>query len=139
MQPIPSSPLDARPPASSRRTFPADDDLRRGILAGLMPLARLVVLLGVALALPAVTRLVTSSQAFGVQQTVAVITFVVGLLLAAGVYAISIVGVYRRMQAWREAGRGVPATAALWTLVVTALVVVAPVVVATALPQHPAP
>lgn len=133
-----SSPVSATTPAPQHRPFPGGD-LRRGILAGLVPLAGLIVLFAIALALAIATRLVTGSLAFGVRQVATVIALAVGLVLAAVVYAISIVGVYRRMRAWREAGRDVAAAAALWTLAVTALIVLAPVIVAAVLPQHPAP
>lgn len=110
-----------------------------GVLAGLMPLIRLVILFAIALVLPTVARLVLSSADFGTQQAVVLIATAVLLLAAAVLYAVSLVGTFRRMRAWRESGQGTQATAALWTLVVTALVVALPVVVAALWPQHPAP
>lgn len=114
-------------------------ELGGGILAGFVPLVRLILMLVVALALPLVTRLVTGSQSFAVQQSATVIALAVGLVLAAIVYAVSLVGAFRQLRAWREVGRGVSATASLLALAATVLIVALPIVVAAVLPQHPAP
>jgi hypothetical protein len=114
-------------------------ELGRGILAGFVPLVRLIVMLIVAFALPLVARLVTGSQSFAVQQSAAVIAFAVGLVLAAIVYAVSLVGAFGQLRAWREDGRDISATSALWMLALTALIVALPIIVAAVLPQHPAP
>jgi uncharacterized membrane protein YidH (DUF202 family) len=135
MQPSISSPS-----AQPQHRYPAPHgDLRRGSLAGLIPLLRLIVMLAVAVALPLIARLVTGAQTFATQQSAVVIAFAVGLVLAAVVYTASLVGVFRRLRTWREDGRDVSATAALWMLAVTALIVALPVIVAAVLPQHPAP
>ncbi|HEX6800600.1 MAG TPA: hypothetical protein VF116_23005 [Ktedonobacterales bacterium] len=115
------------------------DDVRRGLLAGLTPLIRLVVLFAIALALPTVARLALGAQGFATQQEVEVIALAAMLLVAAIVYAASLVGVFRRMRSWRESGHTTQATAALWTLAATALIVALPVVLAALWPQHPAP
>lgn len=117
----------------------SENTVGRGLLAGLMPLIRLVVLLALAVILPLIARLVLGGQGFATQQEVAVIALVVMLLIAAIVYTISLVGVFRRMREWRESGKWASATAALWALVATALIVVLPVIVAVLWPQHPAP
>lgn len=114
-------------------------DVRRGLLAGLTPLIRLIVLFAIALALQTIIRFALSSQSFAAQQEVEVIALAAMLLMAAIVYAASLVGVFRRMRAWRESGYAAQATAALWMLVVTALIVTLPVIVAALWPQHPAP
>lgn len=111
----------------------------RGVLAGLMPLIRLVIVFAIMLALPTVARLALSSAGFATQNEVEIIATAVLLLVAAIVYTASLAGAFRRMRTWRESGRGAQATAALWTLVATALVVALPVIVAVLWPQHPAP
>ena len=111
----------------------------RGLLAGLTPLIRLVVLLALALALPTVARLALAAQSFATQQAVEVIALAAMLVLAAIVYAVSLVGTFRRMRVWRESGREAQATAALWMLVATVLIVALPVIAAVLWPQHPAP
>lgn len=113
-------------------------DVGRGLLAGLTPLIRLVVLLAIAVALPVVARLALGAQNFATQQAVAVIGFVVILLIAAVVYAVSLVGVFRRMRVWQKSGRATRATAALWALLITTLIVTLPVIIAVLWPQHPA-
>lgn len=111
----------------------------RGVLAGVLPLIRLIVLFVIMLALPTVARLALSSADFGTQQMVVLIATAVLLLVAAVVYAVSLVRTFRRMRVWRESGLGVQATAALWALVATALIVALPLTVAALWPQHPAP
>jgi hypothetical protein len=124
---------------SSTTAQSAQGDVAHGIIGGLMPLLRLIVALAVALALPLVARLATNTQSFAFQQNAAVIAFAVGLVLAAVVYAVSLIGTFRRMGVWSEAERGAQATAALWMLALTALIVALPVIVAAVVPQHPAP
>jgi hypothetical protein len=113
--------------------------VRRGILTGVMPLARMIILSALVLVLSIAARLVTQSQSFGVQQGSVIITFAVALVIAAIVYTASLIGAFRRIRAWSQVGLDTTANAALWTVAVTALVVVAPIVVAAILPQHPAP
>jgi hypothetical protein len=132
MQPFAQAPASADRPTSS-------DTPIRGILLGLMPLARLILVVAFAVLLTLLVRAVTTSQDFAVQQAAAVITLAGGLAIAAFIYAISLVGVYRRMAGLRAARLDAQASAALWTLAVTALIVILPVVVAALLPQHPAP
>ncbi len=111
----------------------------RGVLAGLMPLIRLVILFAITFALPTVARLALSATGFATQNLVEIIATAVLLLVAAVVYAASLVGAFRRMRAWRESGQGAQATAALWTLMTTAVIVALPVIVAVLWPQHPSP
>ncbi len=104
-----------------------------------MPLIRLAILFVIALALPTVARLALGSVDFATLDAVVIIASAVMLLVAAAVYAVSLVGVFRRMRAWRERGQDAQATAAQWTLVATGVVVALPVMVAVLWPQHPAP
>ena len=115
------------------------DDVGRGVLAGLMPLIRLVVVFALALALPTLARFVLSTKSFATQQAVDVIGVAVMLLVAVIVYGVSLSAALRRTRGWRETGRLAQATAALWTLTATALIAALPVIVAVLWPQHPAP
>jgi hypothetical protein len=104
-----------------------------------MPLARLILIFALALLLTLLARAATASLDFAVQQAAAVITLAAGLAAAAVIYALSLVGVFRRMADWRADGHTAQASAALWALAVTALIVVLPIIVAALVPQHPAP
>jgi hypothetical protein len=104
-----------------------------------MPLARLILIFALALLLTLLVRAATTSLDFAVQQAAAVITLAAVLAAAAVIYALSLVGVFRRIADWRAHGYTAQASAALWTLAVTALIVVLPIIVAALVPQHPAP
>lgn len=108
-------------------------------LTGLLPLALLVVLAGMALLAAVVARLLVAPQGFFAQQQDTVIVLAVGLGLAALAYLASVVRALRRVGQWQRSGATGQATAALLALVLTAVVVALPVVLALALPQHPAP
>ena len=57
--------------------------------------------------------------------------------LAVGFTLVS-VRVFRQARAWREAGEATAATATLWGLGASALLVLVPVLLGILLPQHPA-
>lgn len=111
----------------------------RGALIGLVPLGLLIVSVAVTLLLTALARQLLAAAGFFAQQQVAVITLIVGLVLASVVYAVAIWRTLRRVRIWQQNGEIAQVSAALWTLGATALVVVVPVLVALLLPQHPAP
>src|SRR5260370_5424132 len=58
-------------------------EVRRGLLVGLTPLVRLVIIAGVALLLTALARALTASVGFFTQQQVSVLVLGAGLLPAA--------------------------------------------------------
>ena len=127
-------------PASSMPQTVSRGDLRRGILAGLAPLARLVALVALTLVLTAIARTVTASLGFFAQQQVSVLVFSVGLLLGIAVYIVSCVRLLRRIAVWQRYVTDTPlAAGALWTLAVSAVLVLLPFLLAILLPQHPAP
>jgi hypothetical protein len=111
----------------------------RGALIGLIPLGLLVVLVSDTVLLTTHVRLLFASAGFFVQQQAAVSVLIVGLILTIAVFAVAIWRVLRRVAAWQQDGVMVQANAALWALGVTAMMVVAPVLLAILLPQHPAP
>ncbi len=90
-------------------------DVRRGLLVGLTPLVRLVII--------AVTVLVLGA----------------GLLLAVVMFGAGCARALRQVGSWQRAGDASPAAVALWSLGATALLVLLPVLLALLLPQHPAP
>lgn len=111
----------------------------RGVLTGLIPLELLVVLVTVTMLLTALARLLFTNAGFFTQQQASVIVLIVGLILTIAVFAVAIWRVLRRVAVWQQNVVIVQANAALWTLGVTALVVVVPVLLAILLPQHPFP
>ena len=110
-----------------------------GALVGLIPLGLLAGVIVLALAITRLIREVVATAGFFVQQQASLITLITGLILAIAVYVVSIWLTLRRVAAWQREGAADRARSTLWTLGVTALVVVLPVVVAIVLPQHPAP
>lgn len=111
----------------------------RGALTGLVPLGLLAGLLAVSVGATALARQMSFSSGFFFERQVVLIVLVAGLGVAVVVYAGTCVWVLRRVGAWQRAGDARRAAGALWALGITAVVVVAPVVVAVLLPQHPAP
>jgi hypothetical protein len=109
------------------------------VLIGLIPLGLLIVLVAVTVLLTMLAHLLFASAGFFVQQQAAVIVLIVGLILTIAVFAVAIWRVLRRVAVWQQDGVLAQAHATLWTLGLTALVVVVPVLLAVLLPQHPAP
>ena len=111
----------------------------RGALVGLVPLGLLALIIAVALALAVLARQLTAASGFFAQQQAALITLIAGFVLALVVYVVAIVLTMRRIAAWQENGIAVQARAALWSLGITALIVILPLLLAILFPQHPAP
>jgi MFS family permease len=106
---------------------------------GLFPLGILIGIGAVTLGSATLSRLIIGNAHFFTQQTTSLIILLAGFGVGIGGYFAAIAQVLRRVAAWHNAGETRRATAALWTLVATALVVLAPVILAIVLPQHPAP
>jgi len=79
------------------------------------------------------------SGGFFVQQEIAITALIVGLVVAIVVYIVAIQRTMKRVEAWQQEGATKTAHFALWSLGITALVVVLPIVLAIVLPQNPAP
>jgi hypothetical protein len=122
-----------RPDASSRGR------LGQGFVSGLVPLGPLALIVIVALALAALARQLTAGQGFATQQWAAGLVIVLGLLGGAASYLVFSVRALRQVKCWQQAGQTTQATGALWGLVVVALVVLLPLLLAILIPQHPAP
>jgi uncharacterized membrane protein len=111
----------------------------RGILIGFIPLALLAVVVAIALAVTALMRQFFAPSGFFVEQQAVLITLIAGLIIALVLFVIAIVFTLRRVTAWQQIGVTKSANAALWALVITAFVVLLPVLLAIVLPQNPAP
>jgi hypothetical protein len=110
-----------------------------GVLAGLIPLGLLAGVVLIAVVATAVARELTAGGGFYVQQEAALITLIVGLVLAVIVFGIACWRVLHQVALWQKMGEAVQAAATLWTLGFTALVIISPILLALLLPQHPAP
>ena len=111
----------------------------RGALIGLGPLGLLAGFVALAVVLTALARALAADAGFFAQQQAALSTLIAGLVLAILIFAIAAWRVLRRVAAWQQTGAAVQASAALWVLGATALVIVIPILLALLLPQHPAP
>ena len=110
-----------------------------GVLFGLIPLGLLAGVVLLAIIATAIARELTAGGGFYVQQEAALITLIVGLVLAVVVFAIACWRVLHQVGLWQKAGAAVQAAATLWTLGFTALVIISPILLALLLPQHPYP
>lgn len=110
-----------------------------GVLVGLIPLGFLAGIVLIAITATALARELTAGDGFYVQQQAALITLIVGLILAVVVFAIACWRVLHQVALWQKAGVVMQAAATLWTLGFTALVIISPILLALVLPQHPAP
>jgi len=122
----------AQPSTSENNTW-------RGLLIGFAPLVVLVILVVITLAVTALVRQIFAPSGYFVVQQAALITLVTGLVIALVIYVIAIVLALRRVAAWQRIGAKKSSTAALWSLAITAFIVLLPVILAIALPQNPAP
>jgi uncharacterized membrane protein len=111
----------------------------RGTLVGLVPLIFLIAIIAITLGFAVFARLRTVSGGFFAQQQAALITLIVGFVLAIVAYVVAILIVMRRVRTWQQEGVMQRARAALWALGVTALIVVLPMMLVIVVPQHPAP
>lgn len=111
----------------------------RGILLGLIPLLLLAIIVIVTLLITAFARQWVASSGFFRQQQVALIVLIAGFILAILAFAIAIWRVSEQIKDWQQDGLVKPGRAALWTLGITVLIVLLPVVLAIVLPQNPAP
>lgn len=112
---------------------------RAGLVAGFMPLVRLLVIVALAVLATIGTRLVTPGIGFATQGLILLIVLGVGGLAAWVVYAISCVRALRRVGEWQREGDRARAAGALWALAIGALLALLPVIIAALVPQHPAP
>ena len=106
---------------------------------GLIPLGLLIVLVAITIALTALARQLLVGSGFFAQQQASLIVLIAGLLLACAIYVVALWRTLHNVGIWQQEEKRVQASAALWALGATALIVVIPVLLAVLLPQHPAP
>lgn len=123
---------DTRAAASPRQS------IWLGVLAGLVPLAILVLLGALTFTLTALARQLSLSQGFFFEQRAVVAVLGGGLALSASIYALACVRALRRARTWQQLGSPTRAAGMLCSLGLSALVVVLPLLLAIFLPQHPA-
>ncbi len=111
----------------------------RGVLIGLIPLGLLAGVVLLSVIATAIARGLTAGSGFYAQQEAALITLIIGLVLTIVVFAIACWRVLHQVGLWQKAGAAVQATATLWTLGLTALVIISPLRRAILVPQHPCP
>ena len=127
-----NSEAQAQPSTSENNTW-------RGLLFGFAPLVVLVILVVIALAVTALVRQIFAPSGFFVVQQAALITLITGLVIALVIYVVAIVLALRRVAAWQQIGAKKASNAALWSLAITAFIVLLPVILAAVIPQNPAP
>jgi hypothetical protein len=109
-----------------------------GILTGLVPLAFFAGLGALAVVAMILARMLTTGEAFLAQQTVLVGTLGIGLLVSFGAWIAGCIWALRRARTWERIGAPLQAAATLWTLGVSAIILLLPVLLAVLIPQHPA-
>ena len=124
--------VPAQPSTSENNTW-------RGLLIGFAPLVALLILVVITLAVTALVRQIFAPPGFFVVQQAALITLITGLVIALVIYVVAIVLALRRVAAWQRIGAKKSSTAALWSLAITAFIVLLPVILAAVIPQNPAP
>ncbi len=117
----------------------ANGALGRGVWAGAAPLILLIVVVALTLVGDALARTLAFPVGFLTWRWIVAGVLVGGLIVAAVVYIVATSRALRRASLWQRAGLAGQAAAVYWTLLVAALVVLLPVIIALAAPQHPAP
>ncbi|HEU5347161.1 MAG TPA: hypothetical protein VFU63_00985 [Ktedonobacterales bacterium] len=111
----------------------------RGFARGLTPLLTLAGWVAATLLLTLAIREMPTGLDLDTQQWIAVGVLANGLVVATIAYGITLARTFRQWRAHLLKEGDATATGMLWALVVTAAVVVLPIVVAALAPQHPAP
>lgn len=127
----PSQPT--RPQTSTGR------EVIHGVLVGLVPLLALALLVTITIVLTTLIRQSTLADGFFVWERNALITLIAGLVVALIVYIVALVKVLQTIARWITGRFTIRSAAALWTLAISAIVVILPVIIAIVLPQSPAP
>jgi len=139
MEPAPRQTEQASTVIVSERARPRQATFPRGLAAGLLPLGLVVGIALVALLLAALARVALAGQGFFTTREATQTALLCALSAAASSYGVACVGVLGQAKRWQRAGRRAAHAGALLGLAATALLLVAPVALAVALPQHPAP
>ena len=131
--------MNTRPATPSTATHgTGGDTFASGVLSGLLPLGLFAGLIVLTLALTFIARLIATPRGFFAEEEVDVLVLVTGLGIAVITFIVMAVRAFRRLATWQRDGAHEPANGALLALFATALVLVAPILLALLLPQHPA-
>jgi hypothetical protein len=114
------------------------DNILRGAGVGLAPAAFLYLGGLVVFGVDALMRVTTTGLGFLTQLPILNVASMLCLVALAVGFTLVSVRVFRQARAWREAGETTAATAAIWGLGASALLVLVPVLLGILLPQHPA-
>ena len=124
-------------PASDARSGAAGD-FWRGFQAGLIPLILLIILVALTVMGVTLARVLAIPLGFLTWQWIVAGVWAGGLLISAVVYGVATVRALRRVSVWQSAGLTSQVMGAYWALGIAALVVLLPIILALAMPQHPA-
>jgi hypothetical protein len=113
-------------------------NILRGIGVGLAPVVFLYLGALVIFGAISLIRVATTDLGFLTQLPILNVTSMLGLVTLAVGFTLVSVRVFRRARRWRQDGEATAANPVLWGLVVSALLVFVPVLLAVLLPQHPA-
>jgi len=133
---------DTTPVSQAQRTRPQASTTREvlhGVLVGLVPLLLLAILIIATITLTTIVRQFASNAGFFVWQRDSLITLIIGMGVAILVYVIAIVLVLQTTARWITSQLSTRSASALWTLALTAIIVLLPVIIGVVLPQSPAP
>ena len=114
------------------------DNVLRGAGVGLAPAAFFYAGILAGVGLVSLLRVATSGLGFLTQLPVLNVMSMLCLVALAVGFTLVSVRVFRQARRWREAGEATAATATLWGLGASALLVLVPVLLGILLPQHPA-
>jgi hypothetical protein len=114
------------------------DTILRGAGVGLTPAAFLYLGALVVFGFDTLMRVATTGLSFLTQLPILNVMGMVCLVALAVGFTLVSVRAFRQARRWREDGETTAATAVLWGLAASALLVLVPVLLAILLPQHPA-
>ncbi|HEX9037356.1 MAG TPA: hypothetical protein VF808_10240 [Ktedonobacterales bacterium] len=127
--------LSTRPTDTPDRRVP---NFLTGLVSGLTPLGILIGALLLTSVATIAARALLFTQGFALQHAALPLVFGVGLLVAIVGAVLGIKQVFARIRRWDEAGEVERARGSRWALIITALLLALPVVLAFVLPQSPA-
>ena len=123
----------------STSTQPAEGGaVIRGILTGIAPLALFAILGALAVLATILARGLTAGEAFLAQQPMLLAILGIILLIAFIAWGIGCRWALRRARTWEQTGALAQASATLWALSASAIILLLPVILALVIPQHPA-
>jgi hypothetical protein len=102
--------------------------IRHIVFVQLTRLAWLALTIVAILLLSILTRHLTASDGFVVEQQINMIAVIVGLVLVSIVYTLGIVRMLRKIREWEHEGKTALANGALWALGSTAVIIALPIV-----------